>query len=107
MDSYSISRGGIPPRLIFIHMEKMRLLAALFHDELDFVRIDADHRLAETGGDFCENIGILPVCNSLHDCRRTLDGIATAEDAAPNGRGPGRRDGRKMLCMGGELGRVL
>lgn len=33
--------------------------------------------------------------------------VVMGQNQAPNGRGPGRRDGRKMLCMGGELGRVL
>lgn len=33
--------------------------------------------------------------------------IVMGQNQPPNGRGTGRREGRKMLCMGEELGRVL
>ena len=33
--------------------------------------------------------------------------VVMGQTQPPNGRGIGRREGRKMLCMGGELGRVL
>lgn len=33
--------------------------------------------------------------------------VVMGQNQPPNGRGTGRREGRKMLCMGGELGRVL
>ena len=60
------------------------LFAPFFHDGLDLVCVDADHRLAEVLGKLRQELRILPVRHGLHDRGGALRRIPALEDTRPD-----------------------